>query len=648
MRKCFSLSLSLLFSFCFLLLSCNASAPSIHSDNYGQCGVLNTSFGGDWFDYYKRAITYMDCEKWPEAESDLRQAVSIRDTDKRRVYTLGMHFLNNYFPNRELGIVLYQQHKFDEAVTVLTKSFEQFPSEKARIFLIKSLQQSSAAALDKNAPTITLKAQTEKELSVVIEDNNMIDLVSINDQPYLLQATKVIDDASITYQPIDAKKEIIIDPSVYGDDDINIVVMDVFQNKKSMIIKNLNDITPPSFSLLSRKVNSKSLHIRVEDKGVGVSQIVIDSHLFKFPLSNHNSQIAGINIQCTNAYQIKCNKLAQLNDVELMITFDSTKQNKRLIGVGDGKGNLTSRLVAIAPTMANAEIEIDIAEIGKVTQESSVLLEIYVAAAEGMQSIQIGDKSIALNNSIEQVLNYLYPLKSGHNEIDITVLTDQTEKQHKVAIFKQDAGSFKFAERLKLALFPFDCQKQGSVTCAKQNKAYNEFYAEFAARKRFQVLNRDQMVNRLERLKICEFVADEKCAWEATQLLGSQAMLVGNVIRRPLNNTNKESVEIYAKLIDATSGDLLISFDHYAEVPMNESIEPLLLSTKIHRYFPLLNFTSNDDALIPSQPNYKLWHKMPILGKGDDICYFGKLNMSNNTPGLMEQPACEIKVFESL
>jgi len=84
-------------------------------------GVTQGAFRHRWWNYYERALSFADGEFWKEAESDLREAIRQREDDQRRARTYGFHF-TDYFPHRELGVVFFNQRRFEEAVQELTTS----------------------------------------------------------------------------------------------------------------------------------------------------------------------------------------------------------------------------------------------------------------------------------------------------------------------------------------------------------------------------------------------------------------------------------------------------------------------------------------------------------------------------------------------
>lgn len=102
-------------------------------------GVTREPFRERWWQYCERGVSWANGGFWAEAESDLRQCLALRRTDARRARTYGMHFVQ-CFAHRELGAVLIELGRLDEAEAELQLSMAQEPSAKAE-FLLRRIRQ---------------------------------------------------------------------------------------------------------------------------------------------------------------------------------------------------------------------------------------------------------------------------------------------------------------------------------------------------------------------------------------------------------------------------------------------------------------------------------------------------------------------------
>ncbi len=126
------------------------------------CETVRTHGTGDitgelrhhnWWNYYQRGEAFASKGDTLHAQEDFERALGLRsgakfenDTDGWRVRTYGMHFIEGYFPNRELGVCLYRRGDAARATVYLEKSLSQAPSGRAKHFLNLARRQRLAGA----------------------------------------------------------------------------------------------------------------------------------------------------------------------------------------------------------------------------------------------------------------------------------------------------------------------------------------------------------------------------------------------------------------------------------------------------------------------------------------------------------------------
>jgi len=97
-------------------------------------GVTAEPFRNRWWQFYERGLSWAEGGFLVEAEADLRACLRLRETDRRRARTYGMHYVH-CFAHRELGAVLLRQRRHDEAERELRQSMAQEPSAKAALLI---------------------------------------------------------------------------------------------------------------------------------------------------------------------------------------------------------------------------------------------------------------------------------------------------------------------------------------------------------------------------------------------------------------------------------------------------------------------------------------------------------------------------------
>jgi len=101
-----------------------------------------TLYYHNWWNYYGRAVYRLKQGQTVEAQEDFQRCLGVRSGakfgnahDMWRARTYGLHFLEGYFPNRELGICLYQGNDLTQAIHYLETSLRQVPSGRAKHYL---------------------------------------------------------------------------------------------------------------------------------------------------------------------------------------------------------------------------------------------------------------------------------------------------------------------------------------------------------------------------------------------------------------------------------------------------------------------------------------------------------------------------------
>ncbi len=157
-------------------------------------GVTEGLFRSRWWNFYERGVSFLDGGFWQEAEADFRQALMQKDMDRKRERTYGRH-LTDYFPHRELGVTLYYQKRYTEAIQELETSLSCKSCEKsarAEFYLDRArkswIEQEN---LDTSIPGISVKSPDQDALfnqftvavSGVAEDDTFVKEILVNNRP---------------------------------------------------------------------------------------------------------------------------------------------------------------------------------------------------------------------------------------------------------------------------------------------------------------------------------------------------------------------------------------------------------------------------------------------------------------------------------
>ncbi|MEI7899142.1 MAG: hypothetical protein WCK89_02745 [bacterium] len=105
----------------------------------------------NWWNYYGRGTYLLKQNRVEEAQADFQRCLGLvpgakfgNTHDMWRARTYGLHFVEGYFPNRELGVCLYERSDVTQAIHYLELSLRQEPSGRAKHYLNLALRQQMA------------------------------------------------------------------------------------------------------------------------------------------------------------------------------------------------------------------------------------------------------------------------------------------------------------------------------------------------------------------------------------------------------------------------------------------------------------------------------------------------------------------------
>ena len=130
---------SLLLGYLLLLTMAISGCAVLHREETEDSTELRYT---NWWNYYQRGIHLLAQGNEQAAQEDFERCLGLRDganyamaKDLWRIRTYGMHFLEGYFPHRELGIAHFRLGNAEEAMPLLETSLHQTPSGRAKTYL---------------------------------------------------------------------------------------------------------------------------------------------------------------------------------------------------------------------------------------------------------------------------------------------------------------------------------------------------------------------------------------------------------------------------------------------------------------------------------------------------------------------------------
>lgn len=512
-------------------------------------GFTEGAFRHNWWNYYERALSYADGGFWEEAELDLRDAIAQRNNDQRRARTYGMHFLD-YFPHRELGIVLYHKKMLDQAIFELEASIKMEKSAKGAIYLDRVRKtRIEERQLDKKAPEVLIKSPRQPYItnafSVVIEgitrDDTYVQTISVGSKAFRI-------DMSAPEIPF--KVEI---PVNSGENRIPVMVTDL--SGKS------------THSIVVVKVARLGPVLRIDeprdDDIVTGDSVQLKGYVFCEP-GLEDTVINGRKITFDGQQEVQINVQIHLRPDEKGLE----------IKIKDRAGNVTNAYVALSRSGGGPVAQRE--AVPKDTTPPTILLRdqkpeyttyLEQALIEGnvrdddrVESLFINDQQVLKASGKSIYFSHLLELKEGENTVAIRSLDRTGNARTETVKIKRDVLKVRqTGSRLRVAVNEFE---KTSIGANKQQSLGFEDILSTAMlkRARFSMIERRNLKAVMEEQKLSmSGLVDERTALKLGKLLAADDMLLGSILER-IN-----SLEIYARLVDTETAEMIAAVDIYGE-----------------------------------------------------------------------------------
>jgi len=513
---------------------------------------------GDWDDYYSCALSYIDGKFYSQALDCLNQAVKQRAADQRMARTYGMHFIDNYFPNRETGVIHFLMGHHRIAEKNLLRSLEQEPSAKAYYYLDevrKALMQQNPSAASRPDISIISPSKGLPEDGVLktcafpvlvtgaVSDNRYVSWICVDDTSEFMEG---------------AQKTMPFSQTLYLDEGphtIEITAGNLMGGKSRKEIKLLVDKSGPVISI-SRITPGKEISGYLHDAS-GIADFTLNARHITV-----SDQDGSFN--------------APLYPEETRITLLAK----------DTLGNTTHKEM----NRPNRKIELAALTLSGITESSALLalkhqdqpeirvskplsneiyakatsLEFTVSSQSTINALEINGKSVLKKPALWTTCNTFIPLAQGDNRFTITAITQAGKTIKKtILLTRKTPEHLKLAYRYGISMHAFDNHE----TAENWKDFLFGFENDFTANRRF----------RLQSKTLDTAMAEAPAASYASALFGS--------VYKTGNGT-----EVVARLIDKKTSKIIAVQDAFSRVS-DMAYMGNRLSQKFHRTFPLATGT---------------------------------------------------------
>lgn len=561
-------------------------------------GVTGGLFRGRWWNYYERGRSYADGGFWEEAARDLRVALAARGTDQLWARTYGLHFLPEYFPNRELGVVLYHTGDLDGAVGLLETSLDQKPSARASFFLTRARRaQVTKSGADARAPEVAMlspqpgEALGSREVAVraVVRDDTYVSSVRVNGEPVDVPrpAPEVLVETTVMLGP--------------GQGHIHVEASDLLGRTGSETIALGVDLDGPAVSF-DRPIGFPGTVRGVVADPAGVAGLTIagtpvtlaeagpETRTFEHPLMADlmRAHPRGIPYACKDAFG---NRTEGLLPVDATVVGHASDAPAFALGAGPGRvvAARDGTLIALGPDRGDAPPSVRFAQLrnGQRFFKEDVLVTLDIEGREQPRAVTLNGVPLALLPGRRvQSVSRTVRLAPGKNTLCARV-TDAAgrEREAAVTIERHESPLELRTAKLSAALLGALWAGNPPRLAAEQDFIVDELQTTLYGGGRFALVDRESIADVLAEQQLAEALATPDGREALGEVVPAELILAARV-RRDL-----DSIEIVVEGISADTTVTVARADVAGPGDTLENLDALVrgLADRLTQAFPRAN-----------------------------------------------------------
>jgi hypothetical protein len=559
----------------------------------------------NWWNFYERGLTRLSEEKFPEAAEDLEIATGMkkgatvpRPEDTRRARTYGLHFVDDYFPHRELGIAYYRMNRLAEAERELLVSVSQTPSAKAKSYLnlVRSELLRQKPAQDE-APELELDVPKEEVLrsdaitvAGVAHSKNYISSILVNDR-------RVFTELAETRRQF--KEEVKLAPGV---NEVSVEAVDLIGKSTRKRMRLTVDRQYPAVAIedVARKGPNTVTVSGIATDNMGISTLVVEGE--ERPAGGPSTEIEfTLDAAVGDAITVDVTDLAgNRTSAKVLITADMLRPAEEGSAGAILLAMLDSDRVADAgqtplllsenatgndrtPPMISLRNVVE----NRVIYDDEFIFDGSARDNGRLGSLTVNGEDILVEKRGVLVKYFTYRANLVEGENRFTVVAGDragNETKQSFTVIRKVQEPMQIAARLTLALLPL--QERGAVRLATE-QVYDLLLGSFLESERFNFVEREEGAFQalLTELKIANSeLADKDTAVRIGRMKTAEGMLYGKTIE------DQNSITVDLWLVDTETTEILFFADVYGENKSRDELKWLVdgLVLKFRQHFPLV------------------------------------------------------------
>jgi hypothetical protein len=633
------------------------SAPGIPQRQRRRSPIESEIFLGNWWNYYNRGLKEFDQGNLAAAERDFREALKFHPEESARARTYGVRF-QEYYPRVELGAVLYESGRFQEAIPVLQESLKSASFEQTKFYLHESRRKVALMSpIDKGPPKIEISEpaselitnQNSIRIRGTAVDDIFIDKIVVGDRALLVERAK----GNLQFQT---------DVAIQSEtNEIPVTVYDLLGQQQTQIVRVTTDHQGPALSL-------RRLEVLAGGK-VHLAGTIYDKHLVSHVL------IDGIDLPTQGIAS---------QDIDCIVAFPPSQETVKLV-MADGFGNetvapLNPRLkVGMLPSqqshvrVASARMEpawiaalsqqgprIDL--LGLQPNQRVFLKEVYVDGrvydGSGVAEVRFGDRPLDLPPGTDLYFGLMAgPLRQGPNEFPIKARNvNGVETVVNLALDCKPPTELPVEQRLAVTVPDFEIVGPEAADPTVAGLVRNAFVDGLLKRGRFNVVESSRLSSVLMEREITE-VSDSRYRVENRSLTAADLVLDGQLIVRSttlllsLYTVNVQTAKVEARVqVQCAGKSALAMRDMGANLALKLEQEYPVVEGEIFRVEPRFLATLSKQDRVREGMQLIAFHRGPeiILPNGRSVGFeffdIGPMRLS----GVREKDYSEVIPGESM
>jgi|GEM_PF-1095265 len=570
----------------------------------------------NWWNYYARGMYFLEQNRTEEAMADFQRSLGVipgakfgNARDLWRARTYGLHFMEGYFPNRELGVCLFERNDHTQAIQYLEKSLQQEPTGRAKYYL-NLARQKEMTGHAVPAPRIQI---------------DQSDATSYTRERSLALSGTVAGEGCVRHLAVGGRAEFIElamptmpfarrIPLVAGTNIVKVVAEDLLGQQAVRQVVRIADWQPPRFQI--RRVSMQNGEWLVE--GVcrdesGVASISLGAT----PVYRHSGKGASaekpvtLRVPATGAiliaYDIAGNRLActltatafaqsafrpdrPTHLVQPATVLEQMASWKSLCRQSSGRSPKL-RFTAQNLSVVNRDRMRPVLTLGGCLPLTRVFSDDFfvdgtAADGGGLASVTVNGENLLAPEDQGSIRSYFarhIMLDPGTNRFEI-VVTDRsgntTARELTVVRIRPEYLEDRY--RLSVGVPPLTPVQTEQTGIRVKRSMESELTREPV---RFQLLERDEgwdFVLREQGLSVSD-LADPAAALRIGKMVPAEMLLMGKIINEA------KGITVYLKAVETGNGEVVFASDVYSpahDARLDEAVTGLIL--KVKQGFPLI------------------------------------------------------------